>query len=209
MTELARREPPIARMDQATEGQWKRLGEVQRGLPVSDRVICALRCLEHTYLGFPVDQLQHGLQAATRAERDGADTELIVASLCHDIGRVVPGGNHAAVSAALLRPYVRDEVYRVIRAHWAFQLRYTYPYIPGARPDARRQYRRKSWYELAARFADEWDQASFDPGYDTFPLEHFEPMLRATFDRRPPAPRAGLEGAARAKARRARVLLGV
>ena len=34
---------------------------------------------------------------------------------------------------------------------------------------------------LAERFADEWDQIAFDPAYDTLPLEHFEPKVRAIF----------------------------
>ena len=36
-------------------------------------------------------------------------------------------------------------------------------------------------FELAARFADEWDQIAFDPNYDTLPLEHFEPKVREIF----------------------------
>ena len=35
------------------------------------------------------------------------------------------------------------------------------------------------WFELAERFADDWDQTAFDPDYDTLPLEHFEPLVRA------------------------------
>jgi hypothetical protein len=34
---------------------------------------------------------------------------------------------------------------------------------------------------LAEQFADEWDQTAFDPDYPTLPLEHFEPLVRATF----------------------------
>ena len=35
--------------------------------------------------------------------------------------------------------------------------------------------------DLAAQFADEWDQTAFDPDYDTLPLEHFEPLVRERF----------------------------
>ena len=48
-------------------------------------------------------------------------------------------------------------------------------------PNARDQYQGQPAYELAERFADEWDQAAFDPDYDTLPLEHFEPRLRELF----------------------------
>ena len=50
-------------------------------------------------------------------------------------------------------------------------------------PDARRQYEGQPWYGLAERFADDWDQLSFDPDYPTEPLEHFEPMVREVFSR--------------------------
>jgi hypothetical protein len=36
-------------------------------------------------------------------------------------------------------------------------------------------------WELAERFADEWDQKAFDPDYDTLPLEHFEDRVRQVF----------------------------
>jgi hypothetical protein len=35
-----------------------------------------------------------------------------------------------------------------------------------------------SWYALAERFTDEWDQAAFDPTYSVLPLEEFEPLVR-------------------------------
>jgi predicted HD phosphohydrolase len=50
-------------------------------------------------------------------------------------------------------------------------------------PDARDEYRGESWFGLAERFADEWDQTSFDPDYPTQPLEHFEPAVREVFGR--------------------------
>ncbi len=182
MQEEAGEPGPITRMDRATTDQWRELGEVQAGLPRTERVITALQALDGMTLGFGVSQLTHALQTATRAERAGADDEMIVGSLCHDIGRLIPGADHARLSAKMLRPYVRDEVFEVIRAHWAFQLKYTYRYITGVDPDQRRRYRRKPWYSLAECFADEWDQRSFDPEYDTLPLEHFEPLVRQVFD---------------------------
>ena len=38
---------------------------------------------------------------------------------------------------------------------------------------------------LAEQFADQWDQHAFDPDYPTYPLEHFEPMVREVFSRPP------------------------
>jgi predicted HD phosphohydrolase len=103
-----------------------------------------------------------------------------VASLCHDIGKAISVPNHPAIGAEILKPYVREEVYSMILAHQDFQGRHYYQHF-GGDPDAREQYRGQPWFDLAARFADEWDQLSFDPDYDTEPLEHFEPLVNEVF----------------------------
>jgi predicted HD phosphohydrolase len=90
--------------------------------------------------------------------------------------------NHPRIAAEILKPYVRDEVYEVIRVHQDFQGRHYYHHF-GGDPDAREQYRGEPWFALAERFADEWDQVAFDPDYDTLPLEHFEERVRAVFAR--------------------------
>ncbi len=41
------------------------------------------------YIGEPVSQTEHALQAALAAERDGAPTQVIVAALLHDIGHIL------------------------------------------------------------------------------------------------------------------------
>jgi len=143
-------------------------------------VLALLRSLAEITDGFATDQLTHCLQTATRAERAGADPEVVVASLCHDIGKAISVPNHPAIAAEILKPYVRDEVYSMIRAHQDFQGRHYYQHF-GGDPDAREQYRGQPWFDLAARFADEWDQTSFDPDYDTEPLEHFEPLVNEVF----------------------------
>ena len=58
---------------------------------------------------YQISRLQHSLQTATRAEKDGADEETIVCALLHDIGDVISPSNHSQVSAALLRPYINDK----------------------------------------------------------------------------------------------------
>lgn len=169
-------------MDTSTAEQWAVIGaETAKNQPrVAERVLAMLRSLDEIVDGFSTDQLTHCLQTATMAERDGADTQWVVASLCHDIGKAVSVPNHPAIAAEILRPYVRDEVYQVIRTHQDFQGRHYYHHF-GADPDAREQYRGESWFALGERFADEWDQKAFDPAYDTLPLEHFEPMVRQVF----------------------------
>ena len=176
---------PIVSMDKADAEQWSVMladvAVVQQQMPV--RIKALLRQLVALEGGFAVNQLVHCLQTATRAERAGASEELIVAALCHDVGKVISLLNHPAIAAEILRPYVSDETYWVILNHQEFQGRHYYGYI-GKDPEARRQFENHPAFALAERFADEWDQNSFDPDYDTFSFEHFEPMLDRVFGRK-------------------------
>src|SRR5580698_7807355 len=170
------------RMDVSTAEDWAVIGHqtIKNQSLVADRVLALLASLSTVVDGFAVDQLTHCLQTATRAERAGADDELVVASLCHDIGKVVGVPNHPKVAAEILRPYVRPEVTAVIAAHQDFQGRHYYHHFK-MDPDVRDRYRDEPWYELAETFADQWDQNSFDPDFPTEPLSHFEPKVRAVF----------------------------
>jgi predicted HD phosphohydrolase len=175
----------FTRMDQSTAEQWMHIGaeSAKNQGRVAERVLGMLRSLDEIVDGFATDQLTHCLQTATRAERDGADPEVVVASLCHDLGKAISVPNHPAIAAEILKPYVRPEVYDMIRVHQDFQGRHYYAHF-GGDPDAREQHRATlspEVFTLAERFADEWDQTAFDPDYDTLPLEHFEPLVRQVF----------------------------
>ncbi len=172
----------FTRMDESTAEEWAVIGaETFKDQPlVAEHVLDLLRSLKSIVGGFNVDQLTHSLQTATRAERAGASTEMVVASLCHDIGKAVSIPNHPRIAAEILRAYVSDETYHVIRTHQDFQGRHYYHHF-GGDPDAREQYRGEPWFAVGERFADEWDQTSFDDGYPTEPLEHFEPLVREVF----------------------------
>ena len=173
---------PFTRMDQGKVEEWMVIGQQvmkrQAGMPAI--ITKMLRQLEEQVDGFAVDQLQHGLQTATRAVRDGASEELIVAALCHDIGKVISVENHPAIAAEILRPYVSDETYEIVRTHQDFQGRHYYA-LMGRDPEERRKYEALPWFGLACKFTDEWDQASFDPNYDTFSLDYFLPMVERVF----------------------------
>jgi len=172
--------PTFTRMDESTAEQWAVIGKetYEHQDRVAESVLALLRSLTAITDGFAVDQLTHSLQTATRAERAGADEEIVFASLLHDIGKAVSVPNHPEIAAAIIKPYVRADVYNMIRAHQDFQGRHYYAHF-GGDPDARDQYEGEPWFDLAAQFADDWDQVAFDPGYDTLPLEHFEPLVRA------------------------------
>jgi predicted HD phosphohydrolase len=169
-------------MDRATVEDWAEIGRItgawQAGMP--GRVRAMLLQSRELFESKAVNQLQHGLQTATRALRSGAPEELVIAALCHDMANVISVENHGPIVAEILKPYVSRDVYAIVRTHQDFQGRYSNELF-GKDPELRRRYRREPWYEMACRFSDEWDQVSFDPAYDALPLEHFEPMIERIF----------------------------
>jgi predicted HD phosphohydrolase len=174
----------FTRMDQSSVADWMVIGgEVakrQAGMP--ETIKAMLKQLAGQVDGFAIDQLQHSLQTATRAVRGGASEELVVAALCHDIGKVISVINHPAIGAEMLKPYVSSETYEIIRTHQDFQGRHYYE-LMGMDPNARQRHASEPWYALAETFTDEWDQTSFDPNYETLPLEYFEPMIDRVFSK--------------------------
>lgn len=99
----------FTQMRDGTKAEYDLLHEMERhyiaALP--DRILGALRALDDGLGGYRISRLQHSLQAATRAERDGADSDWVVAALVHDIGGALAPENHSQLAAAVIRPYVR------------------------------------------------------------------------------------------------------
>jgi predicted HD phosphohydrolase len=174
----------FTRMDESTAEQWAVIGkETARNQGrVADRILMLLHSLGDITDGFSCDQLTHCLQTATLAEGAGADDEVVVASLCHDIGKAISVPNHGAIAAEMLRPYVRDEVYRTVLHHQDFQGRHYYQHF-GQPTDLRERFRDEPWFALCEQFTDDWDQVAFDPSGPTEPLEHFESLVRRVFAR--------------------------
>ena len=133
---------------------------------------------------YRISRLEHCLQTATRAERDGADDETVICALLHDIGDVLAPQNHSAVAADLLAPFVSEKNEWIVRHHGLFQGYYYFHHYGGNR-DARERYRGHEHFDACVDFCARWDQVSFDPDYDTLPLEHFESRVRALFAREP------------------------
>lgn len=169
-------------MDISTKEEWMTISrETAKNQPrVAETVLGLLRSLASIDDGFATDQLTHALQTATRAERAGATDEVVVAALCHDIGKAISVPNHPAIAAAILEPYVSPEVHFMIAAHQDFQGKHYYEHF-GMDPNARERHVGNPAFDLAKQFADEWDQKAFDPDYDTLPLEHFEERVRQVF----------------------------
>jgi predicted HD phosphohydrolase len=173
------------RLAECTPAEWTPIMEqsnaYQQAMP--DRILALLRQTSELVWAFPVDQLTHGLQTAALAERDNASDEIVLAALCHDIGKVISIRNHASIGAEMLRPYVAPDLYNVLLAHQHFQLRYTADHLNAhgiaCRGEAREKYAKEPWYAIAEKFCDQWDVKAFDPSFATPPLEHFEPLVRA------------------------------
>lgn len=174
----------FTRMENGTRDEYQLLHRLEAdyiaGLP--ERILASLRQLDDGLAGYRVTRLEHSLQTATRAQADGADIEMVVAALLHDIGDELAPDNHSQLAAAIIRPYVRAEVTWTVTMHGLFQLRY-YGHHVGLDPNGRDEYRDHPWYDTCDRFCAEWDQASFDPDYPTLPVEAFAPLVREVFSR--------------------------
>jgi predicted HD phosphohydrolase len=189
------------RMEDGTREDYLLLDESERkyAAGLADRVLAALRHLDHSLEGYPVSRLGHSLQAASRALADGADDELVVAALIHDIGDELAPYNHAEIAAGILRPYVRPEVTWIVEQHGLVQS-YYYAHHMGGDRNARDRLKGHQWYDACEAFCSRWDQVSFDPDYPTKPLEVFEPLVRGIFSREAHDPRYESQSALRGNA---------
>jgi predicted HD phosphohydrolase len=172
----------FTRMDESTRDQWMRiLTETQaHQASVPAYILGMLRSLDRIVTGFGVSQLRHACQTATLARRANAPDEVVLASLCHDMGKAISISGHGEISAAILRPYVSDDVYKIVLTHQDFQGRHYYGWFDKP-TNLREQYRSQPWFARAEQFTDEWDQVAFDPNYRDLPLEEFEPLVQQFF----------------------------
>ncbi len=166
-------------MEESTAADWQAIGThfMPYAAELPDRVLTHLKLLDGDYGGFPVDRLQHSLQTATRAHRGGESEPYVVAALLHDIGDTLGSYNHPDIAAAILRPFVDEKTHWMVEHHGIFQGYYFFHYL-GMNRDLRETYRGHEHFEDTARFCEVYDQVAFDDGYDSAPLDFFEPMVR-------------------------------
>ncbi len=150
---------------------------------LADRVLGWLQSMDGES-PYKISRLRHCLQTATRAELDGADDETIACALLHDIGDVLAPTNHSQVSAALLAPYVCEKNRWIVGHHGLFQGYYWFHHY-GSDRNARDKYRDHEYFDACVEFCEKWDQTSFDPDFKTLPLEHFAPLVRDLFAKKP------------------------
>ena len=150
----------------------------------ADRILKFLSSLTETLEGYQVSRLEHSLQSATRALRAGESEEMIVAALLHDIGDELAPMNHSEYAASILKPYVSEKTHWIVEKHGEFQA-YYYAHHLGGNRNKRDKYKGHKYFDACVNFCEKYDQCSFDPNYESYPLEKFEPMVRNIFARKP------------------------
>lgn len=74
------------------------------------------------YLGEAISQLQHSIQAATLAQQAGADDDLIIGSLLHDVGRFIPAADKMPSMIAPDGVYVGKASHEILGERYLRQL---------------------------------------------------------------------------------------
>lgn len=160
---------------------------------------------DSAYVGEPVSQTEHALQAATFAEREGAGDPLIAAALLHDIGHLVHDlgedcadqgidSRHEELGARWLAARFGPEVVEPIRLHVPAK-RYMCAtddsYYAGLSPASKQSLAlqggpftatevevfRAGPYAEAAVWLRRWDDQAKIPNLPTPDLRHFAPYL--------------------------------
>ncbi|MFC4291417.1 HD domain-containing protein [Sphingorhabdus arenilitoris] len=169
-------------MAESTAEDWAIIVKEQMPFAANggQRVLDHLRLLAGDYGGFPVDRLTHCLQTATRAHRDGRPDDYVVMALIHDIGDTLGAYNHPDIAAAIIKPFVSEELHWIVEHHGIFQGKNFFHHI-GLDPDMREQFRGHKYFAATEEFVQKYDCPAFDPEYDTLPLEFFEPMVMKLF----------------------------
>ena len=171
-------------MAQGTRAEYELLDRYEAEFTdsLAQRILKNLEQLDDSISGYKVSRLEHCLQSATRAHRAGESEEVVMAALVHDIGDMIAPFSHSELAAAVLRPFVSEKTYWIVKHHGLFQTYYYAHHLGGDR-NARDRYRDHQWYDDAIRFCELYDQNCFDPDYDSEPLSFFAPMVERLFRR--------------------------
>jgi phosphonate degradation associated HDIG domain protein len=168
------------------------------------------------YIGEPVSQSEHMLQAAQFAEEDGAGPTLVAAALLHDFGHLIHDlpedsaehgvdTRHEELGFDFLGRYFPDAVVEPVRMHVAAK-RYLCTVDPGYRKELSpasilslelqggalseaevEEFERSPYAEDAVRLRRYDDQGKI-PGAQVPDLEHYREVLEGVLSPHPPAP---------------------
>ena len=166
-------------MAESTKEDWDIIGSyaMDFNAELPSRILDHLRMLNDDHGRFAVDRLEHSLQTATRAHKDGKDEEYVVCALLHDIGDILGSYSHAEIGAAILRPFVSEANHWMLYHHGIFQGYYFFHHL-GLDKDMREGFRGHEHFEYTAQFCHLYDQNSFDNNFESMSLEDFEPMVQ-------------------------------
>ncbi|MDX2132678.1 MAG: HD domain-containing protein [Planctomycetota bacterium] len=174
--------------------------------PITAQIIEMFRSRGSSQYGHEaVTQLQHGLQAAWLAEKEGADAELISAALLHDVGHLLHDlpddapdqgidDRHEVLGERWLDKHFSDRVVEPVRLHvdakrylCAAERGYLELLSEPSRQSLMLQGGPMKGNELAAFESHphrdravrlrRWDDQAKDPALETPPIEHFAPYL--------------------------------
>ena len=153
------------------------------------------------------DPLNHCLQSANLARKNGLDEELQLACLLHDLPLSLMRSEHGFWSAQLFEPYVSERTTFAIRHHASLRFfpdedaGYEYPdlyremfgedYVPPPWVQAQYEYVRKHEWYSAPRLVTVNDLYSFDPNENPV-LEDFIDLIERNF--RQPEDGLGFDG---------------
>ena len=170
------------KMSESTKEDWELIREQQAefGAKLPDRILDHMMLLSGDYGGFPIDRLQHSLQTAELAQKDGRDEEYIICALLHDIGDSLGTTNHPDVAAAILEPFISEANYWMIKHHGIFQGVNFFHHI-GLDRNMRDQFKDHEHYARTEEFINKYDDPAFDSSLPKLELSKFEPMLRRVF----------------------------
>ena len=113
-------------MENGTKEEYLLLDEYEQKYidGTADRILKFMSGLTATLEGYKITRLEHSLQTATRAYKDNADEEMVVAALLRDIGDELAPVNHSEYAASVLKPYVSKKTHWIIQKHGEFQMYY-------------------------------------------------------------------------------------
>lgn len=176
--------------------------------PIVDQIVTLLSERGNgAYFGEDVTELQHALQCARLAEESGADDQLVVAALLHDIGHLLHhlgeeiaqhgiDGRHEDEGYAWLSAHFGPAVCDPVRLHVAAK-RYLCAVEPGYQndlspasqlslklqggpftPSELEQFRQEPWYQNALAVR-RWDDEAKVPGLIVPEVEHYRERIEA------------------------------
>ncbi len=184
MSDVKEKRAAFTAMTEANSADYEIISDHFRSFSkgLADRLLDHLKLLDGDFGGFPIDRLEHSLQSATRAHRDGRSEEYVIMALLHDIGDTLGTFNHADIAASILQPFLDEENYWIVKHHGIFQGYYFFHHI-GLDRNLRDQYNDSPYFDACAEFCEKYDQNAFDPKYKAEPLSFFEPMLRRVVEK--------------------------